>query len=146
MLIIRNTAMSISDAKMLIMGYGRVGKAVANMLSALGVDFAIGARRYEERASAYLVTSDIRGIDGDFEGVDVIINTIPAHVITREGLSHISKDCYILDLASYSAIDMTDMSDNTLNYAIEHGLPGRYTPKSAGSSLVKAFLRSVGEQ
>ena len=143
MLIIRNTASSIYDMNMLILGYGRVGKAMANLLSTLGVKFAIAARRYEERASAYLVTSDIRGLDSNFDGIDVIINTIPARIIDSESMRRISHDCYILDLASYDVMDSSVAEENELRYSVEHGLPGRFTPRTAGESLVKSVLRTI---
>ena len=143
MLIVRNTTLSLSDMNVLILGYGRVGKAMANVLCALNVKFAIAARRYEERASAYLVTSDIRTLEDSMDGYDVIVNTIPARIIDRARMNDIKSDTYVLDLASYDVMDRAEACEHDINYAVEHGLPGRYVPRSAGDSLARSVLRTL---
>lgn len=145
MTIIRNTPRSVYDSKMLILGYGRVGKAMSKILSDLKINFAVSARNYYERASAFLVTDDVRELNCNFDGIDVIINTIPAEIITEDKVRNINRDCYILDLASLGVIDVKDVEKYGLNYDFESGLPGRFVPESAGKSMAKAILRTIDQ-
>ena len=143
MLIIRNTSKSVYDMNMLIMGYGRVGKAMAQLLNSLGVRFAVAARNYVERAAARLTTDDVRDLSTSFEGVDVIVNTIPAEIVAAEMLLSIRKECYILELASMNVLDAEEAEKLELKYDIALGLPGKFTPESAGKSLAGAIIRSL---
>ena len=143
MLIIRNTSKSVYDMNMLIMGYGRVGKAMAQLLNSLGVRFAVAARNYVERAAERLTTDDVRDLSTSFEGVDVIVNTIPAEIVAAEKLLSIRKECYILELASMNVLDAEEAEKLELKYDIALGLPGKFTPESAGKSLAGAIIRSL---
>lgn len=143
MLIIRNTSKSIYDMNMLVMGYGRVGKAMAQLLSSLGIKFGVAVRNYVERATARLTTDDVRDLGTSFDGIDVIINTIPAEIISDEKLLGIKKECYILELASMNVLDAEEAEKLSLKYDVALGLPGKFTPESAGKSLAGAIMRSL---
>ena len=116
---------------------------MAQLLNSLGVRFAVAARNYVERAAARLTTDDVRDLSTSFEGVDVIVNTIPAEIVAAEKLLSIRKECYILELASMNVLDAEEAEKLELKYDIALGLPGKFTPESAGKSLAGAIIRSL---
>lgn len=140
MLIIRATNTSIFEQRTAIFGYGRLGRALAKLYTGLGLNFAICTNDYYERASAHLSCKDVYDISAPLDGFDVIINTIPAKVLPLERLKNAVKCSYILDLASYSSVDVSEVESVGITYDNALGLPGKYSPKSAGEILAKAIL------
>lgn len=141
MLMIRATNLSMYDMKISILGYGRVGKSVAELYKSIGLDFDIYTDDYYERANARLCKCGVYPLAKAPGNVDVIINTIPAKILTINKLQRVKKSCYILDLSSYASCDNSDISALGLLYDNALGLPGKYSPKSAGRILAEAILR-----
>lgn len=94
---------TIFGSKSLVIGYGRVGKVMAKKLSALESCVTVSARKYadfawiEEGGMDAIHTEDLSVFAGDF---DLIINTVPAMVLTEEVLKRVRDDALIIDLAS----------------------------------------------
>ncbi len=143
MLIIRGTNVSIFGEKIAILGYGRVGKAMATLLKGLDVDFSIFSNDYTEQSMARLLGKKIYDLDSEFNDYDVIINTIPAKILPLSKLKGAKKSCYILDLASYSGVEMCDINCLGLAYDNALGIPGKYSPKTAGEILAQSILRNL---
>ena len=141
MLMIRATNCSIFDLNISILGYGRLGKAVTNLLDKLALNISVHTSDYLERASAHITTNSVYDLTSTIENADVIINTIPAKVLSQDKLRCAKKSCYILDLASYSSVENADISALGLSYDNALGLPGKHSPKSAGKILTEAILR-----
>ena len=143
MLIIRGTNVSIFSTKIAILGYGRVGKAVATLLKGIGADFDICTDDYKERSIARLLGKKALNLDFNLNDYDVIVNTIPAKILPLAKLKGAKKTCYILDLASYSGVEMCDINSLGLAYDNALGIPGKYTPKTAGEILADCILRNM---
>lgn len=140
MLIIRATNTSIFQQRLVIYGYGRLGRAIANIFSSLGLNFAICTNDYYERAEAHLSCRDVYDLEAPIADADVVVNTIPAKIFSFDKLVKFKKSCYILDLASFASLDASYVTSLELNYDNALGLPGKYSPKSAGEILAKAIL------
>lgn len=145
MLIIRATSISIFNMRLIIFGYGRLGRALAKIFSGLGLNFAICTNDYYERASAHISCKDVYDLNAPIEDADVIVNTIPAKIFSSERLRSATKCTYILDLASFTSVDSCDLESLSLTYDNALGLPGKYSPKSAGEILAKAILNIKGD-
>lgn len=143
MLIIRGTNVSIFNSKIAIFGYGRVGKAISTLLKGIAADFDIFTSDYNERSLARLLGKKAYDLDTELKDYDVIINTIPAKVLPLSKLKGAKKSCYILDLASYSGVEMCDINSLGLAYDNALGIPGKYSPKTAGEILAECILRNV---
>lgn len=143
MLIIRGTNISIFSEKIAILGYGRVGKAMATLLKGIDVDFSIFSNDYTEQSMARLLGKKIYDLDSELDDYDVIINTIPAKILPLAKLKGAKKSCYILDLASYSGVEMCDINSLGLAYDNALGIPGKYSPKTAGEILAQSILRNL---
>ncbi len=141
MLLIRATNISIYDMNISVLGFGRLGKAVTNLLDRIGVNVAVHTSDYYERAAAHMTKCSVHDLNSSISDADVIINTIPAKVLSQEKLMNAKKSSYILDLASYSSVDNCDISALGLSYDNALGLPGKHSPKSAGRILTDAIMR-----
>ena len=143
MLIIRATTKSIYDLNIGILGYGRLGRALSKLFSSIGINYNIYTQDYYEQAIAHLCKCNVYDLDGDISTCDVLVNTIPAKTLSYEKLKTINNSCYILDLASFASIDSCDVNSLNLVYDNALGLPGKYSPQSAGEILGKAILRCM---
>ena len=143
MLIIRGTNTSIFKQKIAILGYGRVGKATASLLKGIDLDFNIFTDDYTECSMARLLGKVIYNLSESLNEYDVIINTIPAKILPLSKLKDAKKSCYILDLASYSGVEMCDINSLGLSYDNALGIPGKYSPKTAGEILAESILRNL---
>ena len=77
---------------------------------------------------------------------DVIVNTIPAHVLGADALEAIGRDTPIVELASPPyGMDMQEAVRRGLQVCVESGLPGRYAPMDAGGALFDALARGMAE-
>lgn len=124
---------------MLICGWGRVAKACARLLGAVGAKVTVAARSPAALADAQTMGFDtihISALSAHADGFRVIINTVPALVLTAEVICRTSRNCLIIDLASKPG--GTDFS------ACEHfgrrsvhalSLPGKYSPITAGEII-----------
>ncbi|MDR0445667.1 MAG: dipicolinate synthase subunit DpsA [Oscillospiraceae bacterium] len=135
-LIMQETAITIWRARVLVLGFGRIGKLLSHRLRGLGADVTATARTPEAlawiRAYGYeaLETSCLDGRLGDF---DVIVNTIPARIMTAERLSEVGADCLCLDLASKpGGLDFTAASKLGVRAMWALSLPGEVAPTTSG--------------
>lgn len=140
---------TINGAKCLVAGYGRIGKVLSKMLVGLGADVTVCARNKKE-----LEISEVFGCkacDIDFIGdivcdYDIIFNTVPKTVITSEMLGKISKSTLIIELASKPyGIDMAAARALGRNVVLASGLPGKFTPKTAGKILKDVIMKILFE-
>lgn len=143
MLIIRATNTTVFKQRLVIFGYGRLGRALSRIFSGLRLDFAVCTNDYYERAAAHISCNDVYDINAPLDGVDVIINTIPAKIFPADRLAKATKCCYILDLASFSSLDNIDADSIGIPYDNALGLPGKYSPKSAGEILATAVINAT---
>ena len=90
-----------------------------------------------------ILGKNIFDLKNNLNDYDVIINTIPAKVLPLSKLKDAKKSCYILDLASYSGAEMCDINSLGLAYDNALGIPGKYSPKTAGEILAQSILRNL---
>ena len=94
---------TVSGMRCLILGGGRVSAALQTRLSALGAEVTAAARSRADRARA-----EARGVravplaqlDELLPAYSLIINTIPALILTEPLLAEIRRDALVMDLAS----------------------------------------------
>lgn len=139
---------TISGSRCLITGYGRVGRNLSRLLTALGAHVTVAARRYADLAWADTrgcATVELKHLSeaGDF---DVIFNTVPAMIFDYEHLKDIDKNTLLIDLASKpGGIDFNAASDLQIKTIWALSLPGRVAPKSAGQIIKNTILNMIKE-
>lgn len=94
---------TIFGSKVLMLGYGRVGKATAKLFSTTGAKVTVAVRKYSDIAWCQLngfETVLIKNISSYLNNFDLIINTIPVKLLNSDMLSTVPKNSLIIDLAS----------------------------------------------
>lgn len=143
--LVANSPYNIDEAKIIVAGYGCCGRVIAERLKALGARVTVLARRREVRKAAkkegfYAV--DFAFGPEEAMGAAMLVNTVPAPVITRTIIRELPRDAYILDIAS--APGGTDF-DCAKEYGIRAdlilGLPGKYAPKESAYILDRSIER-----
>ena len=136
---------TIHDLPVLMLGYGRVGRVTARRFAALGAKVTVAARRAEQQVwaqtegfSSCPLPLSLVGL----EGFGLVVNTIPAPVLTREVLSHLNSTCPIIDLASApGGIDLGCRSEFAPRVTHALALPGKVAPMSAAGYIRDAVYR-----
>ncbi len=125
---------TLACQKILIIGWGRIGKCLARLLRQLDAQITIYARKETDRAMASALGYGIADPDFTISDFRVIINTAPAQVISEEAMAHSQPDCYKLDLASVQGLPGRDV-------VWARGLPGKDAPESSGNLIAETVLR-----
>ena len=143
-IILRNTDKAVYESEILILGWGRVAKAVAKALSALNAKLTVSARSQTARDNALDSGYYSCGfIDKKYlEKADVVINTVPARVLGDPELLTLKPGAFVLDLASapYGA-DPENAKKLGINYTTAPGLPGKTAPETAGKLIAETIKR-----
>lgn len=139
---------SVFGAKVLVCGYGRIGKALSKMLFSLGADVTVSARK--ESDFAWIEASGMRSTDYSFSekyDYDIIFNTVPFLVLTADVLGKIARNAIVIDLASLpGGVDFAAASRLGIPAIHALALPGKHSPKSAGEAVTSTILTMIKEE
>ncbi len=132
-----------------VVGFGKIGKAVASLFRAVGASVTVFARRDEVCTVASHLgysSASIAELAEHVRDFRCLINTVPAPVIGDEVLSRMRKDTLILELASAPyGVDFTIAQAEGLQVILASGLPGKYAPETAGEAIfhtVSAMMKN----
>ncbi len=125
--------------RVLVIGFGRLGKVLAHRLHGLGAKVTVSARNYGDLAwiEAYGYTPEHTGqLTGWLSSYDLIINTVPARVLDYPQLVDLKEDCLVLDLASRpGGVNQKAAAQLGVKVIWALSLPGKVAPSSAGVIL-----------
>lgn len=126
-LLIQNTPFSLKEANILLLGLGRCGKALKKLLG-----------KMDAHVDAYDVVPDKIPTAQSYR---VVINTIPAPVISRDHLETFHPDCILFDIASApGGFDKEAVEELALNLITCPGIPGKFSPQSAGYAIGESAI------
>lgn len=127
---------TLHDARALVIGFGRLGRALAPRLRALGARVWVSARRYEQRAAAESMGLGSEGVDRLSDWLcsyDLVFNTVPAPVLGVEELAALKERALVIDLASRpGGVDMEAASTLGVRVIWALSLPGKVAPVTSG--------------
>lgn len=128
---------TLRNCPTLIIGWGRIGKCLGQLLKAIGADVTIAARKETDRAMirslGYHAEETAHLADSLFH-YRLIFNTVPELVLNQAQMSACHPDCVKIELASKDGIEDEDV-------IIARGLPGVHMPESSGRLIAETFLR-----
>ncbi len=133
-----------------VIGYGRVAKEVAHLLTSLSCSVTVFARNPSQREDAEIKgckAEKLYNLSQKANEFHMIINTVPYEVIHEETLKNMSSRAKIIELASAPyGVNF----DKARKYGIDTvkalGLPGKYTPKTAGEIIGKRIVEYLQEE
>ena len=127
---------TLHDARVLVVGFGRLGRALAPRLRALGARVWVSARRYEQRAAAESMGLGSEGVDRLSDWLcsyDLVFNTVPALVLGVEELAALKERALVIDLASRpGGVDMDAAAALGVRVIWALSLPGKVAPVTSG--------------
>ena len=127
---------TLHDARALVIGFGRLGRALAPRLRALGARVWVSARRYEQRAAAESMGLGSEGVTRLSDWLcsyDLVFNTVPAPVLGVEELAALKERALVIDLASRpGGVNMDAASALGVRVIWALSLPGKVAPVTSG--------------
>ena len=129
---IANTNKIIHGSNVLILGFGRIGKVLARKMAGLSAKVTCAARKEEDlawiRAYGHQETN-INVLGENLAEYDLIINTVPHLILTKERMQYVKDDCLLIDLASNpGGIDKKAAKDKNLKLIWALALPRKSSP------------------
>lgn len=151
-LMIANTDTIIFESNVLILGFGRVAKTLANRLKRLVKLITCASRENDELAWIEVYGYEKMNLNDlvkcqeskkYLKNYDVIINTIPSMIFDAEKLQYVNKEVLLIDLASNpGGIDKEETKKQGLKLIHALGLPGKVAPKSS-ARFIKDIIYEV---
>lgn len=146
-LMLENTEALLTDKRVLITGFGRVSRALAHTLKGVTPDITVCARKKEQLNEAYCLsykTTTYDKLSDTISNYDIIFNTVPDRIFDKEKISLFKGDAVYVELASspYGA-DRNDFEISNKQYILAGGLPGKYTPYSAGKKIAEIIEKLI---
>lgn len=149
-LAMEHTEHTVHGSSCLVMGCGRIGKALAQRLHGLGAKTAVSARQYSDLAWIdacgweSLKTNALQGHIGRF---DLIFNTIPACVLDAGLLRELKPSSLVIDLASApGGVDAAAARSLSRQVIAAPGLPGKAAPFSAAVAVRDSIYHILEER
>ena len=142
--VLEKTQKSIFEQKFLILGTGRCGKAIAKVFSDLNLDFSLSSFDEKNFALAHIFSSSNYFKEEVFEvlkNFDVIINTVPAKIISEEYVKTIKDGALYLEIASTQSINTAQ--NLQFDYVLCPALPTKYASDTAGKYLFESIIRAI---
>ncbi|MDR1736571.1 MAG: hypothetical protein LBR85_06870 [Oscillospiraceae bacterium] len=147
---INNTTRTIHASRCCVIGFGRIGKLLAERLCAFGAYVSVAARKAGDiawiRARGYTAINSMR-LEARLCDEDIIFNTVPHMMLTYARLTELKKGCLLVDLASApGGIDFKAAERLGINAKWALSLPGKVAPESAAGYLRDTLMTILRER
>ena len=140
---------TVDHSRMLVLGFGHCGKALALRLKAWGADVTVFARSYADRIAGKSMGLDMReykDLPKLARQKNCIFNTVPYQILDAAILNSMPKTSIIIDLASLpGGTDFKLCEELQLTAVHALSLPGRYFPITAGNILADTIVNIINE-
>lgn len=144
-IIMQELPITVSGSKILVIGFGRIGKMLTRKLRALNAEVTVSVRSEKDfrTLASEKLPYDATGVyQRGLAQYDCIVNTVPAVILSAGQIGTIAPSCLVLELASggggLAAVPPS------LHYIRAPGLPGTDAPKSIAEQMARMILEEAG--
>lgn len=128
-----------------VIGWGRVGRALTELLVAMGARVTVASRSEAHRNRAIergAEAAPLEALNAILPDAALVYNTAPAMILDAARLVWVNRDAMVIDLAGIPyGVDLRTAWRMGVRAWREPGLPGRYCPESAAAALLRAMER-----
>lgn len=148
----RELPTTVNGSKMLVCGYGRIGKILSSLLHKLGAKVYVCARKESDLAYAEAYGYTAIGYEDEiFEKAaakaDAVFNTVPFCVVNESVISKMSRCKLIVDLASGDGgVDFDAAAKKGIKTVHALALPGKVAPVTAGENLADCIYSILAKR
>ena len=149
-LAMESTDRTIHGSRCLVIGYGRIGRLLADRLLSLGAEVTGAARKYGDLAGGHAwgcQSIQTGALAGRLERFDLIFNTAPALILDGPRLRETREDCVVIDLASApGGVDLEEARRIGRQVIPAPGLPGKAAPRTAAAAIRDSVYHILEER
>ena len=146
---IEETDITLHGNRMMVIGYGRIGKVLSGMLRGIGAKVLTVVNSDESAALAESNNHNpvfFEDMESNLKYADVIFNTVPKILLDKRNMVHIRKNTLIIDLASPPyGVEVNDGRDFNLKVLYTNSLPGKIAPVTTSSYILKSINSILGQ-
>lgn len=148
-ILINNLPVTLWGSKILIIGYGRIGKVLSQRLKSLGANVTVTARKSSDFAisgiSGIKCVSTGPYIDNGYQ-FDAVINTVPEKILTDKSFSQLRPDCFVMDVSAYPGyVSSEEAGVYGIKVTGAFSLPGKNSPVTAGRIIADVVTNICDE-
>ncbi len=139
---------TIAGSVCMVTGFGKCSESLAHLLKAMNARVHIFARSIKDlshAASLGFESFHINEIEDRIGSYDIIFNSVPFGIFSKECTDKINKNSVFIDIASAPGGIGCDAGKENLNYHFLPGLPGKYSPYTAAEIIKKVIMTIVRE-
>lgn len=148
-LLISGSECALCDSSAVITGYGRIAWYLARLLKGFNCRVTITARDPIQRHKALLegfcaLPCELTGLAAS--SADLVINTVPAQLLTMEEFLKLRQGTVFLELATRAEAPEREWAQAAgVHYINGAGLPGKFSPRTAGEAIAGALNTALRE-
>lgn len=144
---IEETETTIHESKIMIFGYGRIGKILCKNLKSLGADVYCVARKEVDlawiREEGYIPVT-YQEVENEANKIDIIINTVPSLVIEEKIIKKLRQSCLIIDVASNpGGVDKNMAKRYKIKVITALGIPGKIAPLTTAKYIKETIEKEL---
>lgn len=144
---IKTSPSNLHNSEILILGFGRCAKTLADRLKGLSLHVTVCARSEEQIAAAAALGFRVitfRELISSVDQYDLVFNSVPHLVVSAAVLEQMNQETMIFDIASNpGGVDFEYAEKKGIFAKLYPGLPGKYAPKTSGEILADCVLRKL---
>lgn len=137
---------TLSGLRVLIVGMGRIGRALAEILKGFGSDVTAAVRNAKGTANARIHGIKSVCTDKMDSNYDLVFNTVPHIVFDHDRLEKFDEKTLFIDLASKpGGIDFDTATELGIKAIWALGLPGKTAPITSGEIIAETVIDMITE-
>ncbi|MDE5584388.1 MAG: dipicolinate synthase subunit A [Ruminococcus sp.] len=143
---INEIPVTLNGLRVLIVGLGRIGTALAEILKGFGADITASVRNAKGTAKARII--GIKSVCTDKMDTDfpLVFNTVPEMIFDRDLLQKFGSETLFIDLASKpGGIDFESASELGKKVVWALGIPGKTAPITSGEFIAETIINILSE-
>lgn len=138
---------TLSNSRILITGFGRIGKILAGILKGFGADITVMTGSISNKAWAKAMNFKVCSKSDIDSSYNLIFNTAPVLIFDRETLEKLGSETILIDLASKpGGVDFKSAGEIGIKAIWALGIPGKTAPVTAGEIIAETIENIIMER